>query len=355
MSEVTIKAVSAERGLVDLTEVFSRGSLKSDIGQVADSFDCEFGYNSANPEFPTIPLDLGDTILVSDTETGEELFKGVIIEEERAGETVKRFTAFDPAWYLTKSKIVIQFGGPVVGISADQCIRKVVEQYGLPISYIRPMSTPIKEIYINKTGVEIIEAILAIVEEKSGGVYHYEMRKAGFHLDQREILPIEMKFYLSANDRESLALSIDDVVETVTRRRSIAETKNSVKVFFHYSTALSHWGDTFEAKDSVSIAKYGTLSEVIEEKAEKGVTIRLENKAAAVAAAQRMLAKMNRVFEDVSFECLGNSLARAGKSFPITEPVSGIDGLFLIRSCEHIFEGGVHKMRLSLVVDGDVR
>ena len=56
MSDVTIKAATASRGLVDLTEVFSSGSLKSDVDQVADSLDVSFGYNESNPDFPTLPL-----------------------------------------------------------------------------------------------------------------------------------------------------------------------------------------------------------------------------------------------------------------------------------------------------------
>lgn len=356
MSTIRVQAATASRGLVDLTEVFSKGSLKSDVEQVADCFDVEFGYSeNTNPQFPIIPVDLGDTLIVSDEETGVEIFKGIVVEEERSGADLRKFTAFDPSWYLTKSKIVIQFGGPIVGLDADICIRKVLAEYGLPVKSIRPMTTKIKEIYINKTGVEIIEDILAKVEETTGVVYTYEMQKEGFYLDTRTVVPVEMKFFLSENDRDSLALTLDDVVETVTRRRSIQDMKNSVKVFFHYSTTLSHWGDFYEAKDPVNIAKYGTLSEVIEEKAEKGVTIRLENKAAAKAAADRMLAKMNRVFEDVSFESMGNLAAKAGRGLSIKEDVSGINGVFLIRSCEHVFETGTHKMRITLGVEDDAR
>lgn len=361
MSKIIVRANSKERGLVDLTEVFMRGSLKSDIGQVADCFEVEFGYaEDTNPDFPIIPLDLGDTLIVNEAESGVEVFRGVIVDEERDGRAFRKFIAYDPAWYMTKSKMVIQFRD----VLASVAIGRVVKNYGVPIQYIAPMTTKINEIYINKTGIEIIEDILSKVEKEKVITYHYEMRQGGFYLDALKAVPVEVKFYLSENTRESLGLSIDDVVEKVSRKRSIADMKNTIQVFFHYSKTVKdktgkkkeiHWGDVYEASDPVNVARYGTLAEVLEEKAEKGVVIRRVSKALAMAAAQKTLEKMNRVFEDVSFEVLGDLQFRAGRGLRINEPISGISGTYLIRSCEHIFSDGVHKTKMTLGVADDVR
>jgi len=297
----------------------------------------EFDVAVSDARFPTPEsiMALGDMVVL--TKGSDEIFRGVIVNESRKGRSPRSYVAYDFSWLLNQSKIVIQFNN----ISATQAITQVLEKFGLEIGSIPSMPTLIDKVYIQETPGKIIQDIIDLVEKREGYTLNGEMREGKIYLEKRKDLVIKGSFQLAEN------IAPEDVTAAVSepnRTLSIEEMRNSIKIMVEEEE--TQYEITAEAKDDELIGQYGLLEEVIK--------IDAEDAAKSRQAAKIILARLGRVHETINLKLPGDIRFRAGYLFDIREPVTGINGRFIIVSAKHKVERQVHTMDLELSLPGDV-
>ncbi|MCI1113813.1 hypothetical protein MOQ26_22640, partial [Stenotrophomonas maltophilia] len=89
----------------DITPLVGSISWDSNLSMMAAM---EFDINWTDAKlFPVNPCDLGDVVILN--KDGQEVNRGVIVTEGRSGRAAIKYTVYDYAWYLGKSKSVYQF------------------------------------------------------------------------------------------------------------------------------------------------------------------------------------------------------------------------------------------------------
>src|SRR5690554_3614080 len=112
-----------------------KGSISWDSNlSLMSVLEFELIYSDIPRLFPKNPCDLGDVVLLMKNE--EEIYRGVIVTEGRSGRDAIKYTVYDYAWYLGKSKSVYQFNN----IPAFQAITRILNDFGMLIGHIPTMN-----------------------------------------------------------------------------------------------------------------------------------------------------------------------------------------------------------------------
>ncbi|WP_157047245.1 XkdQ/YqbQ family protein [Alkaliphilus metalliredigens] len=280
--------------------------------------------------FPKDLIDIGDVVVLSND--GNEVFRGIIVTEEINGEFSRHYIAFDYAFYLNKSKGVYQFNG----IQASKAIEQLLNDLNIPVANIASITTIINHIYFDKVISDIIKDILLQATQETGQRYRLEMRAGKLYIENEVDLIVNATFKLAENIE---SYNVTTAISNLSRRRSIEEMKNSIIIISENGESIKTVGS---AKESTSIQKYGLLQEV-QSVDEKDIS-------QANHIARTLLKDLNKIFEDNSVELIGNDSVRAGRIINISEPITGMNGQYKIKSCTHNVSNGIHKMSLDLGV-----
>lgn len=281
------------------------------------SFDIAIGDN-----LPKNPINIGDLVVLRHK---EELFRGVIIDENRNNDSPVVYTAFDYAFYLNKSNATYQFKK----MTADKCIRKILSDFNVPIGNIPKMNTQIDKIFNDMVVSEIIKEILEMARQKSGTRYDMEMRAGKLYIEKRGNRKIKslIDMYGKTYDN-TLAIS------NPSRSRSIADMKNAIQIIGNDDKVV------YSTQDRSMINKYGRLQTV--------VTLDQDEKRSAKQVAENELRQLSKVTEETSIELIGNNRVRANRILEIEEPITGLKGDYLVTSATHNLSGGLYTMSLDL-------
>ncbi|HZG79958.1 MAG TPA: hypothetical protein VEZ13_04205, partial [Brevibacillus sp.] len=95
------------------------------------------------------------------------------------------------------------------------------------------------------------------------------------------------------------------------------------------------------------IRKFGLLEDVYK--------IDAEDEAKAREVARILLQRLARIHETNSIKLMGDVAFKAGRLFDVTEPVTGMQGRFMITSVNHEVRNQVHTMQLELALPEDVK
>lgn len=317
----------------DITPIASKIQWESDFSLLASlEFDVAF---SDTKLFPINPCDVGDHVIL--TKQNQEVFRGVIVSEDRKGREAIKYSTYDYTWYLGRSKTVYQFNN----ISASQAITRVLTDFGIGIGSIVNMPTLIDKIYIQESPAHILNDIIDYIEKHEGYKINGEMRQGKIYLDKRKDLLISGRFRLAEN------LGERDAIHTIsepTRSRSIEDMRNRIRLIIEdeetgYIVAEQGQNDQL-------IARYGLLEETIK--------IDIEDSAKSRQVARILLDRLGRIHETNSITLMGDIRFKAGRLFDVVEPVTGMNGRFMISEAKHTVENGVHTMELELVLSSEV-
>lgn len=306
----------------DITPLVGSIQWRSNINELGDQLDFDIAFNDAK-YFPQNPVDIGNVIRLVNQ---EELFRGVVITEQKNGRQPIQYTCFDYAFYLNKSKAVYQFNK----IAAKKAIEMILKDHRIPIGNISALNTVIKKIYVNEPVSDIIRDIIDIEEKETGIKYRMEMRKGKLHIEKKEDLLIKATFKLVEN---IAACDVAHGISNPSRKRSIEEMKNRIGILLNDQII-----ETKERQDL--IRRYGVLQEFIQ--------ISNKDRVQAKNMAQKMLEDLGKIFEENSIEMLGNDQVRAGRTLELEEPVTGMVGKYLVKDVTHRMENGIHRMSLGL-------
>lgn len=324
MHELFITSGSVE---TNITPLVGEISWRSSIEELGEQLNFNIIFND-DRYFPDNPVDLGSIVRLINN--GEEIFRGIVIDEQRNGRGIISYTCFDYAFYLNKSKEIYQFNG----VSAKKAIETILGNFPVPIDIgkIAPMPTIIFKIYNDMIISDIIKDIIDIVEKERGNKYRLEMKQGRLYIEEQNNLVIEPTFKFADNIQPyEIARSISNP----SRKRTIENMKNSVKI-------ISDGRVLYEARDNSLVNKYGLLQEV---KSADG-----KNSAEARNMANNMLEELGKIFEENSVEMIGSDEVRAGRLIQIEEPLTGMSGKYLIKDVNHTLKNGIHRMQVGLGV-----
>ncbi|PEB56246.1 hypothetical protein CON65_15935 [Bacillus pseudomycoides] len=300
----------------NITQLVGNLGWESNVDTLGVKLDFNLAYSDVKG-FPRNVVSIGDIVTLRNG--NKEIFRGIVVSESASGRSPRSYTCFDFAFYLNKSKTIIQFNGH----TADDAIRKVLIEFNVPHN-VTDISTQINTIYKDKVVSDIIKDILEQATNELGVKYRMEMRGWALFIEKQTDLVVS---------------AMVDLISNPSRKRSIEEMKNSIIIISDKDQETSI---VATAKDSNSIRKYGLLQEIR--------NVNEEEMAQAQNIAHNVLNDLNRIKEDNSIELLGNDDVRAGRILKVNEPITGMSGKYLITSCKHTVNNGIHKMSLSLGV-----
>lgn len=289
---------------------------------------------------PSNPCDVGDVVMLM--KDGKEVNRGIVVKETKSGRDAVKYSAYDYAFYLGKSKSVYQFNR----VPADQAITKILNDFGMLIGSIPTMSTIIDDIFLEKSPAEIIETIYKRHEKAAGKRYNVELRQGKIYFEEMKDLLFKGTFKLADN------LEPIDVLANplgAERTRSMEDMRNRVKILIERNEQKKEqpkYEVVAMKQDEASIQKYGLLEEVFK--------IDVEDAAKAGEVARILMQRLNRIQETNTLSLLGDVECKAGRLFDVNEPITGMQARFMIVGVKHQVKNQYHTMQVTLALPEDV-
>lgn len=324
----------------DITPMTKTITWDSNLSLMA-AMEFELIQSDISKYFPKNPCDLGDVVMLM--KDGKEVYRGIIVTEGRAGRENVKYTVYDYAWYLGKSKSLYQFNR----IPVSQAITKIVKDFGMLIGKIPTMNTIIDQIYLEKSPAEIIQDMYKRHEKASGKRYNVEMRQGKIYFEDMKELVIKGTFQLAGNIGKQAVM---DAPLGANRTRSIEKMRNKINILIERDKA-----DKGKPKYEVAatsqkkewITKYGLLEDTYK--------IDAEDVAKAREVARILLQRLARIHETNSLKLIGDVVFKAGRLLDVIEPITGIKGRYMILSVKHTVSNQVHVMDVELVRPEEVK
>lgn len=310
--------------MTDITPLVGIITWRGNVDELGDEISFNIAFNDVN-FFPSNPCDIGDMVMLKNE--GYEITRAIIVDEQKNGRDPISYTAFDFAFYLNKSNAVYQFNK----MAADQCIKKILSEFGVPVGNIISMPTPISKIFPDDLVSDIIKEIIKIAEQKLGIKYLMEMRQGKLFIEKQKDLTVKASFMLGGK-----SYNATEAIMNPSRKRSISDMVNSIQVVGNNDKLV------LIKDDDAMIKKYGKIQKVI--------SLDQEEKKSAKEVAENELKELSKVVEEISIDLVGDDRVRAGRLFEVVEPITGIKGTYLINDVSHSIENGIHKMSLGLEV-----
>lgn len=309
--------------MTNITPLIGTITRRSNMEELGEEVTFDIAFNDARYH-PKNPLDIGDLVVLKNK---QEITRVVIVEENKSGRSPVSYTAFDYAFYLNKSNAIYQFNK----MRADQCIKKILKDFNIPIGKITSIPTQVNKIFNDVVVSDIIREILDVAEKKHGTKYLMEMRQGKLYIERQTDKVVKGMFAMSENIRN---INVTKAISNPTKKRSIVDMKNSIQIVGE-NDKLVH-----TENDNKMIKKYGKLQKVVQ--------LDQEEKRSAKTIAKNELKELSKVIEESSIELIGDDNVRAGRLIEIDEPVTGLKGKYLILDANHTISSGIHTMSLSL-------
>ena len=295
----------------DITRLVNRIEWSGSRLQAARCLHFEMVQDTRDPNLPNHPIDNGETVYGYDEEKSL-VFQGNVFRVEKDVQASKvTIRAFDNLYILSKSKTTRKF----VDMKAEDITKTICSEMGIKPGEIISTGVPLSFIAVRKSGYQII--LMAFTEAAKKTKKKYAMVMDGDKLNVIEkgtlIEKYEANGYMNVlNGRYSE--SIEDMV-------------NRVMVTDQNGNLTS-----YQSKDD-QIKKYSMIQDVY--------------KSSPNANAQQEIDALFKGPDRAGvIECLGDYRVTAPYSIMVQEQL--FKGQFWIKSDSHIFEGGIHTMKLEL-------
>ena len=313
----------------DITAHTGAYSRADNIRALGMSFDFKLLSNSLDKNLSGKELPIGTKVtFLSD---GKQVFNGIIVGYDRTSLTEYSYRAYDYGFYLNKSEAIIQFNS----ISVSDAIKKLCSENDIPIGSICDISTDVKKIYNGRKISDIIRDLLAMGKNETGSKYRLEVRENKLYIEKYEDL-IVTAYYKPAG---GTGFNPADIPGSFRSSYSIEEMATRVLIA---SSCEKNATIRATAEDSETIAKYGLLTKV--EKLDD------KNNSQASNIAKQKLKNLNKVKRTFQITLFGDDAVRAGRTLVFNQPEINLAGAFLVKNCNHRYDGLNHIMELNLEV-----
>lgn len=272
--------------------------------------------NAPNDEHITQHImKLGETLYLYSDDNSAEYFRGFIVERERSSaQGTITYTAYDVAYYLTKSSATYKFKNK----TAEKITKTVCKDFKIPTGSI--ISTSYKQKLIVKN-VKIYDIIMkAYTKAKAHTDKQYMLTSSLGRINVVEYGAVECEYLL--NDETNIIKS--------NYKESLEKMVNRVKIY-------NGNGKQTGVVENKNNQKYGIFQSTYTK--QKGVSAKPHAKAL-----------LTGVEKSATIEADGTNMMQAitGNGIYIKDSATGLVGLFWIISDTHKWDKGVHTMTLSL-------
>lgn len=271
-------------------------------------------------------VEIGDKLVLQNNE--KEIFRGIITDLDFSINE-KSVTAFDYAFYLNKSKTIIQFKK----IDVSSALKKIGLNAGVNVS-TPAIPTSITKLYKDNTIGEIMSDLLEEANKETGKKYFYEMDGTTLNIREFGFETISPMYQQNSN---VMPFRCVDAIGEINKKETIQDLKNSIIV-----TSNDEKDSRVKAKkeDSNNINKFGLIQEVMQ------VDSKDISKASNIA--KNKLNELNKIKEEISISILGNDSIRCGRLIDLNVEEFDIKGKFLIKTTQHSYQSNIHKCSLTL-------
>lgn len=273
-------------------------------------------------------IEIGDKVILNNND--KEIFRGIIVDlgTERYRKSI---TAFDYAFYLNKSKTIMQFNK----VPGNEVITKLCNEFNVPIGNITSIPTLITKIYKEETISDIIKDVLNHATNETGIKYRLESREGKIFVEKYTDLIIKPKFKPAKNIGK---IDVLKAIGGISKSESIADMKNSILI-----TSSNEKSSRIiaKSKDDDNISKFGLLQEV--------ESVDDKEMADAQNIANNKLKELNRIGEDISIgPLLGDDDVRSGRILEIDNDMFNLKGQYLVKDCTHQYHNRIHTMDITV-------
>lgn len=273
-------------------------------------------------------VEIGDKVILMNND--KEIFRGIIVDLETERYR-KSITALDYAFYLNKSKTIIQFNK----IPGNEVITKLCSEFNVPIGNITSIPTLITKIYKEETISDIIKDVLNIATNETGIKYRLESRGGKIFVEKYTDLIIKPRFKPATNIG---SIDVMKAIGGISKSESIVDMKNSILIT---SSDEKSSRIIAKVKDDDNISKFGLLQEV--------ESVDDKEMADAQGIAKNKLKELNRVGEDISIgPLLGDDNVRSGRILEIDNDMFNLKGQYLVKDCTHNYHNRIHTMNITV-------
>lgn len=302
---------NGKQELTDITKLVTRIEWSGSRLQAARRLQFDMIQDTRDPNLPNHPIDNGETIFAYD-EDGNLRFQGNVYRIEKDVQQSKLcVTAYDNLFILNKSKTTRKFDS----MAAEDIIRVVCGELGIKVGEMVSMGVPVSFIAVRKSGYQIILMALTETSKKTDKKYAAVMKGDTLSVIEKGTLV------------EGYAANAFNNVLNGHYSESIEDMVNQVMITDAEGNVIG-----YQSNDD-QIQKYSMIQDVYKS----------SPKANAQEDIKTMLKGPDRAGV---IECLGNYDVMAPYSIQIQEQL--FKGQFWIKSDTHIFEGGIHVMKLEL-------
>lgn len=276
-----------------------------------------------------IEFEIGRELRLIVTETGVELFRGVIFTSNIDVSGRMTITARDENVYLTKNFDTKKFTNQ----TATSIVRQLCDEFGVPYGELADTGYVIPKLIREEMSLwDMMVTALTLTREQTGRRFYIYSRGGLLYLAER---------------KEKVAIMVIEVgtnLLTASYRQSIEDLRNQVKIL---------GGDrekkpiTVTVKDQALIDRFGLMQHV--------EIVDSDMAASQVRQrADKLLAQKAVIDDEAIINAIGNPEIVAGTAVYVIEPMTGILGAYYVSTDNHTFEDGIHKMTLTLTATDDL-
>lgn len=261
------------------------------------------------------------------TKSGEVVLTGIITDFEQSDPNAFRYSGYDFGFYINQNEIIEQ----LKKIKISDAIKKLCENYSIPVGDIPEMSATVTEIFKDKKLSEVLAQLIKYAVSKGciKDVY-YTCARGKF-----EVLPYETIVDLTG-EMGIFAVASQKTINSPSVKVSMQELRNRVILADDSEKSQKR----VVVEDAESISKYGLLQEV------ETIDTSKSNNLNKIAGDK--LKTLNKLSKSISMSMLGDYRMHKGVIMPIDCEEIGVKGNFLIKSSRHNIDGNVEHVAVDL-------
>ena len=313
---VKIYHKDADAKLYDITEYVSTIQWSGAKTQVARKLTITMLNTPNDKNIKNHNMKLAETLYMYSGDQSTEYFRGFIVDRERSSQTgVLTYTAYDVAYYLTKSSATYNFKNK----TAEKITKTVCKDLKVPTGSIMTTKHKQKLIVKNVKIYDIIMKAYTKAKAHTGKQYMVKASLGKIHVVEYGAVTCE---YL---------LDEDTNIYKSSYKESLDKMVNRVKIYDGDGKQVG------VVENKTNEKKYGIFQATYTK--QKGVSAKPQAKAL-----------LTGVEKTATLEARGTHMMKAltGNGIYVKDSASGLTGLFWINADTHKWEKGVHTMTLTL-------
>lgn len=297
----------------DISKLVTEVTWSGSKDDVARKLEVEI-VSDDNYYFPDFTVEMHD--LIQFFLDGFEVFRGYVMDVDRSltSKTIT-YTCYDAGIFLTKSKGKYKFYGE----TPDNVTRTVCKDFDIPVRATLP-GVSYQRIHDNDSIYDIIMTGYTLTSQSDGKQYYLSFERGALSVLEKGKAVCK---YMLSSERE---------ISDASFQASSLNAVNRVKAYNSDGTEAG----VFQLDSDYDFP--GVLQAVYKQ----------SNGEEIESAAKALLQDVELT---ASIDAIGVLECVTGRGVVVSEPVTGLDGLFYIDSDTHKFANGIHTMSLDIAFE----